>query len=262
MKPLAIGLSAAAIIIIVILLKTCKDNAELEQENRDLNTIITEKNDTTRYFQNKYNQEVAVRKSAEGKLSTLQSAYGNIDSIATMFDIKAKNLRSYISYITEGKSDLKPVNKPEIVYRDTGRVVRVGDTCPPEVKYMQQTFTNPYYTAFVRIGDSSFHHLTSRDTAYVSFSWGVKKKGFLNLGMEYFPQVGVIHADTSKRTTIVQSFTVRESLRNPYKWSVSAFAGWTYPLTSDFLKQPGNTFKTAGQFRIGLGLSRNIINLR
>jgi hypothetical protein len=86
------------------------------------------------------------------------------------------------------------------------------DSCPPQIKNMRQRFENPWYSAQVQIGDSSFMHLTRRDTITAVWKQG---KGWLQLDLS--------SADTSNRIYGVQAY--RKYIK-PKRWGLGISAGY------------------------------------
>ena len=109
------------IVAVVIGLTTCGKRKvkiaakqAVQQTEEKVAYIEKHKNDSTDYFRNKWNQEVATNTAISGDLKTLQIAYPHkMDSMANRFGVREKQLQEIIDMTAGAQgsitSDIKPV---------------------------------------------------------------------------------------------------------------------------------------------------------
>lgn len=163
-----------------------------------------------------------------------------IDSLAEVYGTREKYLLEYITAITKTETDIQP--DPGPVEKDYEPVTKAD--CPPAVKNMRKTFSNPYYDIQAQIGDSNYLHLKSFDTLTVLWKRG--KEGSI-FNRKRFLQADISFANPYNRISKMDAYRVAE--KKPKKWGVGLQAGYGF-------SGPGKPVIYAG-----VGISFNFIRL-
>lgn len=168
---------------------------------------------------NKAGDSVVSLKGTEKTFSLISKRIA--DSIADVYDTKVKNLKEVIIAQTRTIAYLQSTGPVEIDFMppDTSQ----NKDCPPAIKNMRQTFTNPHYTARVQIGDSSYLHLEGRDT--ITGVWKQVKEGKLFNRHKYL-QLDLSFADTSRHVTGLLAYRVPD--KKPKTLGIGLSAGITW----------------------------------
>lgn len=196
--------------------------------------------DSTFYWKNKYHQEVASLKGFAIQFQLKEKKLA--DSLADVYNTKAKWLQEWVLAFTETRAELKPVEKTkEEDYHPP--VVINGVECPPQVKRMRQSFSHPYYDAQVQLGDSSYLLLQGRDS--ISVLWKIVKEGRL-FNRRTLLQLDVSLANPDTRVTGLKAF--RAGPLKPKRLGLGFQVGYQF---------------TGKEFRpyFGVGASYNFIRL-
>lgn len=141
------------------------------------------------------------------------------DSIAGVYSTKVKDLKELIIAQTRTIAELTaagPIEKdysPDTSHKD----------CPPVIKNMRQTFTNPYYTARVQIGDSSYMHLAGYDT--ITALWKRVREGNI-FNRKTYLQLDISHANPDTKVTGLLAYRVPDP--KPKKFGIGLSAGVTW----------------------------------
>jgi hypothetical protein len=182
------------LIIIILFLFFRQKGCSKPVDNTDRGTA-----DSTFYWKNAYAQTVASQKATAEQFSAVNDNIKHLlDSVARVYDTKTSRIQEMLVAVTRGVSNLVP--SPGTREIDT---FFTSPGCPQGIRNMRQTFTNPYYTAKVQIGDSSYHRLESIDTMTVL--WKTVKEGNLFNRKELL-QLDIHFADTSRKVTGLTSF--------------------------------------------------------
>jgi len=163
-----------------------------------------------------------------------------IDSLAEVYGTREKHLLEYIAAITETKTNVQPGPGP--VEKDY-QPAKDPD-CPPVVKNMRKSFSNPYYDIQAQIGDSNYLQLKSYDTLTVI--WKRVKEGSL-FNRKRFLQADVSFANPYTRINKLDAYRVAE--KKPKKWGIGLQAGYGF-------SQSGRQ-----EVYAGIGISYNFIRL-
>lgn len=175
--------------------------------------------DSLFYWKNKYNELVASQKGTEAEFSVQDPRIKRIiDSVARVYGTKPKNVKELVITTTEGASDV-PVSGPVIVGTDSGEAEYVtGDACT----WMEGSFISPYYNARVRLGDSSYMRLQTRDT--ITYLWKTVKQGNI-FNRKTYLQLDINHANPD---IIVTNTTAYRELPKPKQFSIGPEAQILY----------------------------------
>lgn len=179
--------------------------------------------DSTHHWRNQYDQLVATKQSVVGTREEVARFY-DLDSVAAVFNTKAKYLENSVTILTQAISKLKPSGQPVIVYRDTPVYIHGTDTCR-SVKYMEQDFSSAYHNLKVRIGDSAYANLKSWDTLQITH-YRAYTRHFLS--KQWYTLVGVRNANPDVLAQIVGDFSIKDAVRTNYldlKAGVSYWSG-------------------------------------
>lgn len=157
------------------------------------------------------------------------------DSLARVYQTKEKNLIEYIVALEYTNSMLLA----EVGTRETDYTYDSTGNCPPQIKNLRQTFSNPYYTARVQIGDSSFLHLQAYDT--VTVLWKKVKEGNI-FNRKNLIQLDVSTANPDTKVYGLKAFRVTEKNK---KFGLGLHAGYGF----------SNSWKPAPYIGIGIHYS-------
>jgi hypothetical protein len=152
--------------------------------------------DSLSYWKNKAGDLVASVKKSEADFAKKEKHY--LDSIAKIYETKPRFIKDYVVITVEGEADLPPEDgtRAEDYFPPV-------NNCPPQIKNRRQTFSNPYYTANVQVGDSSYLHLSSRDT--ITTLWKRVREGNI-FNRKWYLQYDISFADTSRKVTGIKSY--------------------------------------------------------
>lgn len=167
--------------------------------------------DSTFYWKNKYGEAVASQRASAEQFSYADARTRHLlDSLSKVYSTNAKKIQELIIATVQGRVRLVPV--PGTQHWDTPWE---AGTCPPVLKNVREQFSNPYYTADVQLGDSSYLNLDSRDT--ITGIWREVRVGSLFHRKKYL-QLDVHLADTSRHVT---GLTAYRRLIQPKEFSLN-----------------------------------------
>lgn len=161
-----------------------------------------------------------------------------IDSLAEVYGTREKHLLEYIGAITETKTYVQPGPGP--VEKDYQPAKDPG--CPPVVKNMRKSFSNPYYDIQAQIGDSNYLQLRSYDTLTVVWK-RVKEGGIFN--RKRFIQADVSFANPYTRINKLDAYRIAD--KKPKRWGIGLHTGYGFSQSG----KPG--------VYAGVGISYNFI---
>ncbi len=194
--------------------------------------------DSTFYWKNAYNKEVASQKGLAVQFQLKNKKLA--DSLAKVYKTKEKYLQEWVLAFTSTKADVPAVPGTQEKDYDPPVVIN-GVKCPDQIKRMRQSFHSTYYDAEVQIGDSNYLHLQKRDT--ITMLWKKVKEGrFFN--RRTYLQLDVSLADTSTKVIGIQSY--RAGPLRPKRGGIGLQMGYEFD---------GKRFRPY----FGLGFSYNII---
>jgi hypothetical protein len=245
-KPqIAIRIFIALVFLLLIVDRfACKHGT-----TNNLAEMLSVSRDSTKYFRNKYNQEVATRRNVEGNLANLQAVYSkdSIEHIASRFKAKSKDIQQYTEVTSEGNSDIP------LTHQDSNTKVTVtphGDSCR-QITSMVGSFENSYYKASVRLGDSPYHHLQAVDTLEV-LTKDTTERHFLK--KLHYSVINVAGRNPDNHYTITGAFKVEHPvIRTHWAVTLTGGIGYNVPEILSLLRHP--------QLQLTLGLSRIILKL-
>jgi hypothetical protein len=162
-----------AIIILVVLLfiflKKCNPGADVGYSK-----------DSLQYWKNREGQAIASLKKKEIDFNVVTQGY--LDSIASLHDTRAKDIREAVSVAMRGRVTIPGQGKTVIVYEPVEVWRDSSKPCPPQIKSLSEVFANPYYFVQAHLeasGDSSFVELQTFDTLHL-VTKTVKEGGLFN----------------------------------------------------------------------------------
>jgi hypothetical protein len=218
--------ATATIVLIIISLFLAHSYYQHRKEINDQRALIQALQDSTHHWKNKYGEEIASRKIAEGSLQQI-SQYVNLDSIARSFDVKTKNLQTVYTLIQTSLAQLRASGEPIIVGdwngKDTENLISLKDfyakfdslgKCPPKIRYMEQEFNeNPYYKVKARIGDSAYARVETKDSLTI-----VSAKAYTRhfLKKDWYTQLSVKSENPDAHYKIAGAISIKDSYRT--KW--------------------------------------------
>ena len=199
--------------------------------------------DSTYYWKNKAGNAVASQKKTAEDFAVINKKLS--DSIAKAYHTKPKLVKEYIVIHNEAKTDLPPVNDtkaadyfPPLHLDGEGPGVR----CPPQIKNLRQSFANNYYKADVQLGDSSYLHLSAKDT--ITIVWHITKAGNIFHRREYL-QADISNANPDVKTNNLQIYRMKD--RSQKRFGIGFQLGYGY----------SNSFHPS--LYVGAGLNYNLI---
>lgn len=204
-----IGLVCILVILILIgvFAKKCDGNK----------VVVTGPLDSTFYWKDKYNNNVASLKGYEAQFAYEEKKL--LDSIAKVHNSKVKYIKEYVTITEEGKTVIVTKDKPVITYVDSGK--------GKEMKSVFQMFENPYYIAEATIDltgkDSSKLALQTVDT--LSVVWKEVKEGNI-FHRKTFLQLDVSNKNPYNQITGLQAYRV--ALPKPKKFGVGIQVGYGF----------------------------------
>lgn len=174
--------------------------------------------DSTTFWKNKFNQAVASQKGFTVQFQLKEKRMA--DSLAAIYNTKAKWLQEWILAFTETKADIPPVDKEPEIEWDPPILINNME-CPPQVKRMRQSFKNKWYDINVQIGDSNYLHLVKRDS--ITVLWKIVKEGKL-FNRRTLLQLDVSLADTNTKVNQIKAY--RAGPIRPKRMGVGIQAGY------------------------------------
>lgn len=203
--------------------------------------------DSTFYWKNKYNEEVASNRGTAAQFALQDERMKHlIDSVAKVYDTKNKRIQELIVATTRGVTHLTA--KLGTKEGDTLWLPADNPDCPPVVRIrnVRETFENPYYTAKVQIGDSSYAVIDRRDTLTALWK-DVKTGGIFN--RKKYLQLDLNFADTSNHVTGLSAYRRQVPVK---EWGIGPEAGALYFNNQVFLKGGANVSRQTGRFNVSL----------
>lgn len=227
-------IAGAAILLValcvILLLREC---------NRPTPEITVTQGDSTQYYKNKKDQEIAaIKMEAEEYTKTLSIFFR--DSIAKLHNTKDKLVQE-IAILRQKGMVVITETAPPIIKTDT-----VQGRCP-EYESVEQNFKNAYYDAYAFIslsGGKSRLKLETRDTLRVVAK--TVKEGSLFKQRTYL-QVDAVNSNPFNRIEGLQVY--KKALPRPKKVSIGPYVGYGI----------SNSLKPA--ISVGLGVQWSIIRL-
>lgn len=196
--------------------------------------------DSTQYYKNKMNQEVAAIKQSDADFYRVQEK-GYLEKIAKLFNSKATLLKEITVLQQKGQVVIK-ANNPPIIKYDT----LPGEDCPT-FRYVSQVFTNPYYYSEVHIStiDSSIMYLETYDTL-THVVKRVKEGGLFNRRL--YLEINELNSNPFNHVTNLQSY--RQPFPKQKRIGIGPLIGVGFG---------GSSLKPIPFF--GIGIQYNIISL-
>lgn len=209
----------AAIVVAAILFFSMKSCNGYKQQLDELRTMNKAYRDSTHYWKNKADEEVASRKVVEGSLANMKTFFTKqeMQELEKRFNTKFENLKSLVKISSQGQTTLPPSTKPEVVFVDS------SGPCPV-VTAMEQAFENQWYKLKVRVGDGAYARLLAYDTTTI-----VTKRAYTRrfLSKQWFTQVDAISANDSIHNKVEGAFVIKDSYRTKYV-AIFGQAGYRY----------------------------------
>ena len=225
-------------LLIALLLCFLLDNCHSKPE-------IGVQNDSVQYWKNKNGELVASIKQREQDFGLTAKSY--LDSIARLYNTKAKDIKEAVTIAMRGKATIKGSGKTTVVYDPTpdyfdyrliidspdlwepskpGGPLKINYPCPPQIKSLSEIFLDPYYTVQATIdkdGDSSFVEIQTYDT--LSLVWKEVKEGnFFN--RRNYLQVDVKNANQNNVVIGLQAYRAPTPKPNAWnRWMKPALIG-------------------------------------
>lgn len=217
---------------------------------------ISPLSDSVTYWKNKYGDEVASKIGYKEQFAIVNKQW--LDSIAYIYKTKASNIQEVVVSTVEGKTSLAPVPDSETKdAKDYFEPVIIGtDTCPPVPKNIRKTFSNPYYTAEVQVGQDPYLNLTSHDT--ITTLWKTVKTGNI-FHRQQLLQLDISFADTSRHVTGAKAF---RRLDNPKEISLNAESQILYYNNKLITVAGFGVERSSSRFNVGVTVGRDLQDLK
>jgi hypothetical protein len=185
------------------------------------NVAITKGSDSTLYWKNKAGDAVVSQRQTEEEFSRINKKL--LDSIAKVYKVKTKNVKEVVLIYQESKSDV-----PVAPGSQSADYFPPVDNCPPLVKNMRDSFANQWYKAAVQIGDSSYLHLSVKDS--LAIVWKTVKTGGLFKRKEFL-QVDISNTNPDVRLSGVQTYRTAPKAQKRFAIGVQAGYGFSNSLS-------------------------------
>lgn len=213
-----------ALVIMALSMRACQKNKD---EREELASMLKAEQDTTKHYRNALGEEVATRMVVEGGLKNMKEFFTKeeMKELEDRFDLKFKNLRSYISVASKGDVILPPVGEPVIVYKD------VPGAPGKTISYMKQLFAGQWDSVNVRVGDSAYAHVRYWDTTRLVLKDTVTG-GLFN--RKRYSLINVQNANPNVRNTITGAYLVRQDVKRG-TFELSARGGYRHFQTNSAL---------------------------
>lgn len=191
-----IELAIVIIVAIALLSKGCGKSAELATDRGTADSVF--------YWKNKYGEATASLKASEAQFSVQNKVMQQmLDSVAKIYNTQAKRIQELAVIVSHGTTRIQVVPGHSEVDVAPPIVTPHGDTCPPQITAMRDTFANNYYTAKVQLGKDPYLKLTSVDT--LTYLWKTVKEGNI-FHRRRLLQLDVNHANPDITVTGLTAF--------------------------------------------------------
>jgi hypothetical protein len=162
------------------------------------------------------------------------------DSLASVYKTERKKLLEYVVFRENSIADVPPVSGTKAADYFPPK----DSVCPAQVKNVRESFSNPYYTADVQIGDSSYMHLQHQDT--ITVLWKKITEGGL-FNRKHFLQLDLSSADPSNKIYGVKAY--RKQIEQK-KWGIGLQLGYGFSFSGNQLSRSPY---------VGIGITKTFI---
>jgi hypothetical protein len=208
---------AILLVIIVLMVDKCNKNKD---DAANVTKMLDAARDSTKHFQNKLGQEVATKLAVEGRVSEIKEFLTAeiTKDLKETFDVKLKDLKSYISVVSARDNLLKPNGDPIMDFTDEDTIptdtpkppVAIGTTQPRSVS---QSFAGPWDSVDVRIGEGAYARVRSWDTTRIVIKDTAYGKLF---NRQHATRINVQSANPNVRNTVTGAYLIKADSRKTF----------------------------------------------
>lgn len=260
-------LLATVVILLFVRFRGCNDhNFQLTQYEQ----MLKDSRDSTAYAYNDLSEEVYSRTEVQGDYDNLEKLLSrslqktdSLERLAARFNVKAKNIQSFAEVTTNKEDDLKLQEQsfykepwylfteidPGVLSIDT--TLRWQSITPHWQRFfLTGTFVSKYDSSIVRLGDSAYNRIYSKDT--LDIVTAKKSKGSI-FNRTWYSSFNVIGRNPNTSYKIEGAYSVDD--RKPGKWFMVGYAGLGYDLSNfSSWKKPKPV--------IGVGVARVLFRIK
>jgi hypothetical protein len=208
-----------AILIVVIILMVDRCNKK-NQQAANYEKLVEASRDSTKHFQNKLNEQIATRLVVEGRVTEIKEFLTAeiTQDLKETFDVKLKDLKSYISVVSARDNILKPNGDPIMDFPDDETItpnipVHKTDTTLSPTWSLTQSFSGPWDSVDVKVGFGAYARVRSWDTTRIVLK-DTAYGGLFN--RQHATRINIQSANPNVRNTVTGAYLIKADTRKTF----------------------------------------------